>query len=215
MQDKPRPQDKLNLHDRPDAIEPQKARGVISAGGTKKAQIERAALTLFAEHGIDPVTTKAIAAAAGVSEGLIYRHFNNKDHLARSLMQAVHERLCGIIKTAAAYDNITAQIRHITTAYCELADDDWMLFRYHILYLHRFPNLSKSAGEDPLTLTRRLLEAAMARGDIPTEDAQVLAPMALGIVLQTAQAKVLGFISGPMSDHIDLFVRRIHAVLDI
>jgi len=194
-------------------------RGVISADGTKKAQIERAALSLFAQNGIDSVSTKMIAASAKVSEGLIYRHFKNKDHLARSLMQAVHERLCGIIKTAAAYDNITAQIRSITTAYCELADEDWMLFRYHILYLHRFPNISRNdsgeSGQDPLSLTSALLQAAMTRGDIPTENAHILAPMALGIVLQTAQAKVLGYINTPMSDHIDLFVRRIHAVLDV
>jgi AcrR family transcriptional regulator len=190
------------------------ARGVISADGSKKAQIERAALTLFAQNGIDPVTTKAIAAAAAVSEGLIYRHFNNKEDLARQLMQAVHGRLTDII-TQAEQPDITAQIRRITTSYCELADSDWMLFRYHILYLHRFSAISAAPGQDPLSLTQQLLEAAMARGDIPTENAQILAPMALGIVLQTAQAKVLGFTLGPMSDHIDLFVRRIHAVLDI
>ncbi len=190
-------------------------RGVISADGSKKAAIERAALSLFAQNGIDSVSTKMIAASAGVSEGLIYRHFKNKDHLARSLMQAVHGRLYEIIEAAAIYDNITAQIRRITTAYCELADEDWMLFRYHILYLHRFPNISQDSGRDPLSLTSALLKKAMARGDIPTENAHILAPMALGIVLQTAQAKVLGYIGSPMSDHIDLFVRRIHAVLDI
>jgi len=191
------------------------SRGVISDDGTKKARIERAALTLFAQKGIDPVTTKAIATAAGVSEGLIYRHFNNKEDMARSLMQAVHARLTAIIEAASQKPDITAQIRHITTRYCELADEDWMLFRYHILYLHRFPNISAAQGQDPLSLTQKLLDAAMARGDIPTENAQILAPMALGIVLQTAQAKVLGFVSSPMSDHLDLFVRRIHAVLDI
>jgi len=197
------------------AIEKLDGRGVISTDGTKKARIERAALTLFAQNGIDPVTTKAIAMLAGVSEGLIYRHFSNKEDLARQLMQAVHQRLTAIIETAASKSDITQQIRHITTAYCELADDDWMLFRYHILYLHRFTNISAAAGKDPLSLTETLLKGAMARGDIPTENAQILAPMALGIVLQTAQAKVLGFTAGPMSHHIDLFVRRIHAVLDV
>ena len=63
--------------------------GVISADGTKKARIERAALTLFAQDGIDQVTTKAIAASAQVSEGLIYRHFSNKEDLARALFSSV------------------------------------------------------------------------------------------------------------------------------
>ena len=190
-------------------------RGVISTDGTKKARIERAALTLFAQEGIDQVTTKAIAASAQVSEGLIYRHFSNKEDLARALMLAIHDRLNTIIHEAAALDDIRAQIRHIVSAYCDIADADWMLFRYHILYLHRFPNLSGSTGNDPLSLTQNLLEAAMARGDIPTEDAHALSPMALGIVLQTAEAKVLGFIQGPLGDHLDSFVRRIEAVLDL
>ena len=194
-----------------------KDRGVISTDGTKKARIERAALTLFAQEGIDQVTTKAIAAAAQVSEGLIYRHFSNKEGLARALMVAVHNRLSEIISDALALEDIRAQIRHIATAYCDLADADWMLFRYHILYLHRFPNISADSGpgHDPLSLTQKLLEAAMVRGDIPTEDAHILAPMALGIVLQTAEAKVLGFLTTPLGDHLDLFVRRIEAVLDV
>ena len=190
-------------------------RGVISTDGTKKARIERAALTLFAQEGIDQVTTKAIAASAQVSEGLIYRHFSNKEDLARALMSAVHNRLNAIIHEATALGSIRRQIRHIVTAYCALADTDWMLFRYHILYLHRFPNISGTKGNDPMSLTQNLLEAAMARGDIPTEDAHILAPMALGIVLQTAEAKVLGFINTPLGDHLDLFVRRIEALLDV
>ena len=50
-------------------------RGVSAKDGTTKAKIERAALQLFAEHGVDGVSTKQIAAAAGISEGAIYRHF--------------------------------------------------------------------------------------------------------------------------------------------
>ena len=130
-------------------------------------------------------------------------------------MIAVHTRLNAIIHEASGLSDIRAQIRHIATAYCDLADADWMLFRYHILYLHRFPNLSGSTGDNPMSLTQNLLEDAMARGDIPTDNAHVLAPMTLGIVLQTAEAKVLGFINGPLGDHLDSFVRRIEAVLDL
>jgi len=190
-------------------------RGVLSKDGSKKARIERAALTLFAQDGIDHVTTKAIATTAQVSEGLIYRHFNNKEDLARTLMRAAHDRLTAIIIEAAALPDIRSQIRQITSHYCELADHDWMLFRYHILYIHRFPNISDNPTDNPLSAAKALIEAAMSRGDIPTENAHILAPMSLGIVLQTAQAKVLGFVTDPLGDHLDLFVRRIEAVLDI
>jgi len=110
------------------------ARGVSAVDGTNKAKIERAALTLFAEHGVDGVSTKSIAVAAGVSEGLLYRHFTNKDGLARELMRAIHVRLTEMIMAAAGREEgLADQISFIVRHYCEIADDDWTLFRYHIL----------------------------------------------------------------------------------
>ncbi len=40
-----------------------------------------AALPLFAQYGLNGVTTKQVAEAAGVSEALLYRHFAGKDEL--------------------------------------------------------------------------------------------------------------------------------------
>ena len=41
-------------------------------------RILKAALTLFARSGYDGITTKQIAAAAGVAEGTLFRHFETK-----------------------------------------------------------------------------------------------------------------------------------------
>ena len=48
---------------------------------TARATIRNAALRLFAEHGHDAVTVRAIAKAAGVSPALIVHHFGSKDGL--------------------------------------------------------------------------------------------------------------------------------------
>lgn len=48
---------------------------------TTKAAIRNAALRLFAERGADVVTVREIAAAAGVSAGLVLHHFGSKDGL--------------------------------------------------------------------------------------------------------------------------------------
>ena len=196
------------------------ARGVSAVDGTNKAKIERAALTLFAEQGVDGVSTKSIAVAAGVSEGLLYRHFTNKDGLARELMRAIHVRLTEMIMAAAGREEgLADQIRFIVRHYCEIADDDWTLFRYHILHLHHFPSFSDApAGSwpsSPHAAAVRLLEGAMAEGVIQKGDANVLASMALGVVLQPAQAKVLGAIDGPLSAHIPAFTDAVLAVLDL
>jgi AcrR family transcriptional regulator len=57
-------------------------------GEDRRAQLIDVALTLFAEHGYDGASTRAIAAAAGVTEALIFRHFPTK----RDLLLAVIER---------------------------------------------------------------------------------------------------------------------------
>ena len=196
------------------------ARGVSAVDGTNKAKIERAALTLFAEHGVDGVSTKSIAVAAGVSEGLLYRHFTNKDGLARELMRAIHVRLTEMIMAAASReDGLADQISFIVRHYCEIADDDWTLFRYHILHLHHFPSFSDGPEggwpSSPHMAAVRLLKRAMTEGVIAQADADVLASMALGVVLQPAQAKVLGAIDGPLSVHIDSFTVGVLAVLGL
>lgn len=187
-------------------------RGVSAADGTTKAKIERAALTLFAENGIDGVSTKQIAAKAGISEGAIYRHFFSKEELAKSLMKAIHERLTEMIIVAQEHEGLENQIKFIINHYCQIADDDWTLFRYHLLHLYHFPRLSDDPDRTPQRAAAKLLETAMSRGDIPKADPDLLAAMSLGIVVQTAQAKNFGYIDAPLSSYIDIFTRAIFAV---
>lgn len=196
------------------------ARGVSAVDGTNKAKIERAAVWLFSEHGVDGVSTKSIAQKAGVSEGLLYRYFKNKDTLARELMRAIHIRLTEMIITAAAREEgLADQVSFIVRHYCEIADDDWTLFRYHILHLHYFPSFSDAPAGDwpnsPHMAAVKLLQSAMNKGEIPQSDSNILAAMALGVVLHPAQAKVLGAFDGCLSDHIAVFETGVLAVLGL
>ena len=196
------------------------ARGVSAVDGTNKAKIERAAVWLFAEHGVDGVSTKSIAQKAGVSEGLLYRYFKNKDTLARELMRGIHIRLTEMIMAASAREEgLADKVRFIVRHYCEIADDDWTLFRYHILHLHHFPALSDGPVGDwpnsPHMAAEKLLQSAMDAGAIPRRETSVLAAMTLGVVLHPAQAKVLGAIEGPLSAHIGAFEAGVFAVLGL
>ena len=175
---------------------------IIADADTGKGRIERAALHLFSESTIEGVSTKRIATAAEVSEGLLYRHYKSKEDLARALMLAIHNRLTDMIQTTATTDiPLEDKIRRIVVDYCHIADADWDLFRYHILHLHRFPRLSEHPKKSPHGAAVTLLQAAMTDGEIPSEDANLLAAMALGVVLQPAQTKVLGAIDGPLLPH--------------
>jgi AcrR family transcriptional regulator len=59
----------------------------------KQEQILDIALKLFAEQGYESTPTSRIAKAAGVSEGLIFRHFTNKEGLLAAVMEVGLEKI--------------------------------------------------------------------------------------------------------------------------
>jgi TetR/AcrR family transcriptional regulator len=64
------------------------------------------ALHLFATRGFSGTTTRSIAAAAGISEAIIFRHFTTKEELYDSILQhkarqVGFERLVGILRRYA------------------------------------------------------------------------------------------------------------------
>lgn len=53
----------------------------------KQEKILAAALKLFAENGFDSTSTNKVAKEAGVSEGLIFRHYKNKEGLLEAVLE--------------------------------------------------------------------------------------------------------------------------------
>lgn len=60
-----------------------------------KVLLRDTALRLFAERGVDAVSVRDVASAAGVSPGLVVHHFGTKD----ALRQAVDEHVTGLLET--------------------------------------------------------------------------------------------------------------------
>lgn len=54
---------------------------------TRRSQLLDIALTLFAEHGVENVSIKDLAAEAEVAPGLIYYYFKSKDELLAAVFQ--------------------------------------------------------------------------------------------------------------------------------
>ena len=59
----------------------------------KKEQILKAALGLFAVEGFHSVSTNKIAKKAMVSEGLIFRHFENKKGLLEAILEHAYGKM--------------------------------------------------------------------------------------------------------------------------
>jgi AcrR family transcriptional regulator len=68
---------------------------------TKKDAILEAALTLFAEKGADATTTREIAEKAQTSEGNLYRHFEGKDDIVRTLFRLSARRFAEVLDASA------------------------------------------------------------------------------------------------------------------
>ena len=56
------------------------------AGEERRLQILRVAVTLFSQKGFRGTTTREIAAAAGVSEAMVFRHFATKQELYAAIL---------------------------------------------------------------------------------------------------------------------------------
>lgn len=64
----------------------------------KKQQILQTALELFAREGYQNTPTSKIACKAGVSEGLIFKHFNNKDGLLTAVISLMNEEIGAFVE---------------------------------------------------------------------------------------------------------------------
>lgn len=65
----------------------------------KQDKIVKAALDLFAQEGYHATSTSKVARQAGVSEGLIFRHFENKEGLLRAIIQLGEAQLQSLYAT--------------------------------------------------------------------------------------------------------------------
>ncbi len=63
------------------------------------------ALKLFADQGYESTPTSQIAKEAGVSEGLIFKHFTNKEGLLAAIVSSGTEKIRQVIQPILATDN--------------------------------------------------------------------------------------------------------------
>ena len=66
----------------------------------RRIQLLRIAKELFSEHGFENTTAKAIAAAAGVTEAIVFRHFGSKQELYANILDRKADEI-GIDKWGA------------------------------------------------------------------------------------------------------------------
>ena len=165
-----------------------------------KAKIEAAALKLFAEKGVDQTTTRDIAAGAGISEGAIYRHFPSKDAMVHELFAANYLRLAGEIDELQGRETgLRRKLAAMVKAFCLLFEDDPDMFRFLLLVQHGELQKMPLEARTPVVVVRDVIAEAIAKGEIPEQDADLANALVFGLVLQPALFKVYGKIDQPMT----------------
>ena len=81
----------------------------------KKENILNAALELFAKDGYNATPTSKIAKKAGVSEGLIFRHFGSKKGLLQALIEDAETRMGELLAPVIFESDPKMVIRKIIT----------------------------------------------------------------------------------------------------
>lgn len=105
---------------------------------SKRDAICNAALTLFAEQGIEATTTREIAERADAAEGTIYRHFRDKEELVEWLFRASADRFHDVLRdTAAGRTDPPSRLRALIRGVFDFAERHPTAFTYLLSVHHR------------------------------------------------------------------------------
>lgn len=146
----------------------------------RKQQLLESAARCFAQHGYRGTTTAMIAAEAGVSEPIIYRHFNNKHDLFIALIEEVGDRVFRNWESATA--SATTPLEKLQTMMISnpATSDPWTASVYQILF-HASTEISEPAILEAIrdhyeryaqalaTLMKEAQDAGQIRSDVPPE----------------------------------------------
>ncbi|HYG96550.1 MAG TPA: TetR/AcrR family transcriptional regulator [Solirubrobacterales bacterium] len=99
----------------------------------RRALIVDAAGHLFGEHGYEATRLDQVAAAAGVTKPIVYRHFGSKRELYLALLDRHREDLSGFVTSIPETGTLEERLRSVLDnwlAYVEQRSFAWkMLFR--------------------------------------------------------------------------------------
>lgn len=99
--------------------------GVLS----RKEKILQTAMSLFAEKGYIDTSTKEIAAKAGVSEALIFKHFTNKDRLLSHIIKSGYGRIVVQHKGMVTYRSAKDFLRNMILLPNKLVTEDPLFWK--------------------------------------------------------------------------------------
>lgn len=97
---------------------------------TKKEQILKSGLELFATEGYNATSTNKIAKKAGVSEGLIFRHFTNKEGLLQAIFELGSQRYSNLYADLFSEQDPILVLRKLIEIPLQLDEEEYEFWRF-------------------------------------------------------------------------------------
>lgn len=172
----------------------------------RQAEIVLAALRLACVRSPALITTADIAAAVGVSQGAVFKHFPTKDAIWLAAMVWVNEQLLSALAVAAGTcDAPLAALAAVFQAHIGfvLAHPGVPRLLFHELQRPDASPIKQQVGQLLMAyrqLLRRLLDAAAGRGELsPALDLDAAATLFIGVVQGLVMQSMLAGDTAAMS----------------
>lgn len=170
-----------------------------------------AALRLFLERGIEPVTIDEIARAAGMAKGNFYRYFEDKGALVDAILAPTANAVRTEMRRGAVELGRSTTPANVSTAYFKmaLALASGLSGRFDVVQLYlqenRSPATPSTAGvralaEEMISGAIHLTQVAVDHGLLRVSDSRVSALAVVGSIEQLALAVVRGRLDAPPAE---------------
>lgn len=161
-----------------------------------RSRILALAGALFAERGFDAVSVADIASAAGISTGLIYYHFKDKQTLYETAVrEGVHLLEDAAVATLSSEGEPAERLQRFVASYMHLLEGQPALMR---LLIRSVSDLGGPAPGHVLMRSaaivdrlRTVIEEGMAAGAFRQVDAQMAATALFALINTLMTARVL------------------------
>jgi len=169
----------------------------------KRAEIERAVVRVVAEKGLQGTTVQDIAAAAGVSQGLMYRYWSGRDELAGDVFRMHLLRVLARVGWSATSRSKThrERLRWMVAEFLRFADEEPETLRFLLFTQHELSSaVPVEEGVHSFLVT--VIRAGIATEEFQVRNADLAVQMAIGLVTQPVVGQQYGRLKGAMVDHL-------------
>ena len=176
-----------------------------------RENIENIALELFAIKGYHATSISQIAEKAGISKGLLYNYYKNKEHLLDSVIMKVYDEIMRIVQMS---ENLPAekQIEQMIIQTIDHLKKNITFWRLYLFLVHqsdvhkKLSELYEKMRDDYLNYVVKLFKEIGSNN--PTMEALMLGTMFDGIGLNYVTAPE-GYPLDEMSNYmIEIFVKN-------